>query len=325
MKLQFVQLRIIDEAAVAALVDMDDVIAIIEAAFAADARGVHHAYPVVRERLPQPRTGIFGVKSGLAGDVLGLKAGGFFPANRAIGKMPHQSTIVLFDPESGRSRAVIGGNLITGLRTGAAGAVAAKHLARPDATRAAVIGCGAQGRMQARALARVRPLTAIAVWDVVNDGAVAFARDLSAELGIPVTVAGSVEAAVADADIVVTATPGAGPVLLAPWVRPGQHITAIGADTAGKQELDPAILGRARVFVDNRVQATTIGECQFLPASASIIAEVGEVVGGIAQGRSSATDVTVFDATGVNFQDLVVAAAVLERAEAAGLGVVATL
>ena len=325
MSLAFDQVRIIDEATVATLIGMDDVIAIIEQAFAADARGAHHVYPVVRERLPQPRNGIFGVKSGLAGEVLGLKAGGFFPANRAAGRMPHQSTIVLFDPDSGRSRAVIGGNLITGLRTGAAGAVAARHLARPDAIHSAIIGCGAQGRMQARALARVRPLASITVWDTLADGAAAFARDLGAELGIPVQVAASIADAVAGADIVVTATPGAAPVLLADWVRPGQHITAIGADTAGKQELDPAILSRARIFVDNRAQAITIGECQFLPDNASIAAELGEVVAGLAPGRATAADITLFDATGVNFQDLVVAHAVLERAEAAGLGVVATL
>lgn len=318
-------MRIIDEATVASVISLDDVIAIVEQAFARDAAGQHIVFPVVRERLPAPHTGIFGIKSGLAGDVLGLKAGGFFAANRGKGNLPHQSTIVLFDPDSGRATAVIGANLITGLRTGAAGALGAKHVARHRDRVAAIIGCGAQGRWQLRALSRVRELDRVVVWDRTPAKATAFAEAMAAELRLDVAAVPTVEAACAEAGLLVTTTPGAGPVVMGEWIRPGHHISAIGADTAGKRELDPAILARAILVADNAAQSRTIGEGQFLPAGKDVFCELGQIIAGTAEARTGPEDITVFDATGVNFQDLVVAQAVLERCVDVGLGTLATL
>jgi len=318
--------RVIPDELVARIIGIDDAIALVEAAFAADARGAHQNFPVVRERLPDPFGGVFGIKSGfVVGDgILGLKAGGYWPGNRAAGLPPHQSTILLFDPASGRPAALIGANAITGLRTGAAGAVAAKYLARPDAASAGLIGCGAQGRRQLAALAKVRPLRRVRVWDRAPDAAAVLAADLGPSLGVPIELAPDAEGVVRSSDIVVTATAAGGVVVRDAWVRPGQHLTAIGADTVGKQELDPAILRRSTLVVDSRAQAARLGETQHLATDAGstdpVHAELGEIVAGRAPGRRGPEEITVFDATGVTFQDLVVAAEAWRRCRAAGLG-----
>lgn len=324
------RVRVIPEALVASSLSLDEVIALIERAFVADASGEHRNFPVVRERLAPAHAGIFGIKSGLAGSTLGFKAGGFWMGNRARGLQPHQSTIVLFDPDTGQPVALVSANQITGLRTGAAGAVAAKHLAREDASRAAIIGCGAQGRMQLRALARVRRLTRVAVWDRDPATAATFATDLGIEIGVRLEIATSAEAAVHGGEIVVTATPGEQPVVQADWIAAGTHINAIGADTAGKQEIDTALLLRSKLVVDNRAQALTLGECQHLTSltadpNAAIHAELGEIAAGRAPGRTSADEITLFDATGVTFEDLVVAAEIHRRCELQNLGIVVDL
>ena len=324
------ELRVISDELVGQVIALDEVIEIVEAALAADAAGQNRLFPVVRERLPVPLTGIFGVKAGMAGNVLGLKAGGFFPANRALSQPPHQSTMLLFDPETGRAVALVGANRITGLRTGAAGAVAAKYLARKDAGVAALIGCGAQGRMQLRALRHVRRLESARVWDRDVVAAAAVANELGAELGIQVSVATGPDAAISGADIVITATPGEAPVIEDGWIVAGQHLIAIGSDTAGKQEISTRILARSCLVVDNYAQAVTLGETQHLPRiglnpTDIVYAELGEIVEGTKPGRESAEQITVFDATGVTFQDLVVADAVFRRCVEQGLGTTVTL
>lgn len=321
------RVRVVPDEVVARIMSLGEVIDLIERAFADDARGVHRNFGVVRERLAPAHDGIFGIKSGLAGNTLGLKAGGFWLGNRARGIPPHQSTMVLFDPDTGCPTAFVGANRITGLRTGAAGAVAARHLARDNAGRVALIGCGAQGTMQLRALALSRTLTSVQLWDANRDAAVALRDAFAAESGVPVEIGADPESMVRTAEIVVTATPASGPVVMADWAAPGQHITAVGADTAGKRELDTPLLLRSRLVVDNRQQALTLGETQHLRGlvddpEAEIAAELGEVVAGSARGRQSDEDITIFDATGVTFQDLVVAAEIVRRAEEANEGMV---
>lgn len=324
------RVRAIADSLVGEVITLDEVIALIERGFAADAKGEHRNFPVVRERLAPAHNGIFGIKSGIAGTILGFKAGGFWPGNRERGVLPHQSTMVLFDPDSGQPIALISANRITGLRTGAAGAVAAKYLARPESTKAAIIGCGAQGRTQLKALARVMSLQQVCVWDKVRAAAESFAEELGAETGLAIHIVADPESAIRSADIVVTTTPGEGPVVKDDWIAPGTHVTAVGADTAGKQELESALLARSTLVVDNRQQALTLGESQHLKAisanpEALIHAELGEIVAGLRPGRSSATEITVFDATGVTFQDLVVAGAIYDRCEAGDLGQVVEL
>jgi ornithine cyclodeaminase/alanine dehydrogenase-like protein (mu-crystallin family) len=168
------------------------------------------------------------------------------------------------------------------------------------------------------------------VWDKFPEAATAFAAELGNELGLQIVTKVDAERAVNGVDIIVTATPGEGPVLQNGWVQPGQHITAIGADTAGKQELDTEILLRSALFVDNRQQALTLGESQHLgkkveDPDARIRAELGEVILGRRLGRQHDDEITVFDATGVTFQDLVVAGEIFRRCQERDLGTLVSM
>jgi ornithine cyclodeaminase len=288
-------------------------IALVAEGFRAMATGEVRNFPVVRERIPEFE-GIFGVKSGYLPEVgvLGLKAGGYWLKNpQRVGVGAHQSTVLLFDPESGRLRGVVAANYLTGLRTGAAGAVAAKALARPDSRRVGLIGTGVQAEMQLRCLATVFGLEQVLVWSVDQGSASSFVAR-TADLGLRMEVCSEAEAVVRDSDIVVTTTPAFEPVVMEEWLHPGLHINAIGADTKGKQELATGVLPRAnRVVVDSFEQASELGELQH-PFRAGLlrrdqVALLSDVLTGRAPGRQSAADITVFDATGVIMQDLVVA------------------
>jgi len=322
--------RIISDELVGSVISLQEVIGLIELGFAADARGDHRNFSVVRERLAPAHDGIFGIKSGIAGTTLGFKAGGFWPGNRQRGVLPHQSTMVLFNPDTGQPVTLIGANRITGLRTGAAGAVAAKYLARKESHSVAIIGCGAQGKMQLRALARVVGIDSVTVWDTFPVSGASFSTELGQELGLKIAVGFDPELTVRGVDIVVTTTPGETPVLKSDWISAGQHITAIGSDTAGKQELQTELLLRGCLVVDNRAQALALGEAQHLKQivddpDSYIHAELGEVIAGTAVGRTSDEEITIFDATGVTFQDLVVAAEIYRRCEEQNLGEVVIL
>jgi ornithine cyclodeaminase len=312
------------------LLTLDVVVPAIEAAYVAHSRGQAQLFPVVREPLPEG-IGVFGVKSGLwrAHDVLGLKIAGFWPANRSRGLDNHQATVILLDPASGVPRAIMDGNWITAIRTSAAGAIAAKWLARPDARRALVIGTGVQAEAQARGLAWWRGADLELVAHEPLDGpdrelARAFVERLAAS-GISARVASSLEDEVRAADLVVTATPSTAPLVARAWLRPGTHVNAIGADTRGKQEHELATLRDARIVVDDWPQAMVLGECQHGVAAGLFAdgppATIGEVLAGTAPGRAAADEITLFDATGIALQDLAVAELAMRLASEAGLGI----
>ncbi len=212
------------------------------------------------------------------------------------------------------------------MRTAAAGAVAARHLARPDAARAAILGTGLQARMQLRALMLVRPLTSAVIWGRDGGKAEAAAREMAEALGIAVTAERDAAAAVAGADIIVTTTPARKPVLRAEWLRPGQHVTAMGSDQSEKNELDPRCILRADLYVPDRLtQARSLGELRSaiaarLVAEDAVFAELGEIVAGTAPGRSGPEAITIADLTGTGVQDTVIATLAGARAQAAGAG-----
>lgn len=313
---------------VQSVLSMDDAINIVEEGFADDGRDLNVNFDVVRDRLPHKSEGIFGIKSGYMKrtEFLGLKAGGYWASNRGTDVLPHQSVMLLFDPETGVPVALVRANYITGVRTGAAGAVAAKYLARPDASCAGLIGCGAQGRMQLRGLRALFPLQKVVVWDAFPEAVDRLKVELASEIDIPIEVAADAREVAEQADIIVTTTPGGGPVLQDAWIREGQHINAIGADTAGKQELDTNILVRAKLVVDNLQQCMTLGETQHLKklgidAAQHHHARLGDIVCGSKPGRESDSEITVYDATGVTFQDLIAAGVAWQRCKEQGLGV----
>lgn len=219
---------------------------------------------------------------------------------------------------------------ITDLRTGAAGGVAAKHLAPSACDVVAVIGTGTQARYQLDALARVRTFEVVRVWGRDPARAAACCRDLAARAGLPdgcrFEVAGSAREAVEGARVVIMATASSSPVFEAAWIEPGMHVTALGSDGPDKQELEAAALGRADLLVvDSRSQCARIGELHHaldagVVVSAEDAVELGEITGTVRAGRTSEEQLTICDLTGVGVQDVAAAAAALTRAVERGAG-----
>ncbi|KMO11429.1 ornithine cyclodeaminase family protein [Methylobacterium platani] len=299
------------------LLTPDAVLASVREAFLLHSQGQGRLFPVVRERLATG--GVFGIKSGdvEAQALLGFKAAGFWPQNRSRGGEPHQATVMLFDPASGRPTCLIDGNAITTARTGAAGRLGLELLARPDSTRLCVFGTGIQARVQLDlaldllpAIVEVRYATSRGIPDPAFEAALA-GRCAAIHVTDP-------DAAVAASDIVITATPGGGPLFSADAVRPGTHVNAVGTDTRGKRELPAGLLGRARVFVDDREQHRQIGEGQW--ADTHDVVEFGDLLAGTEPIARTETDLTVFDMTGLALQDLTVARMLYRRAIEEGHG-----
>lgn len=316
---------LLTKAQVRALLRMPDVIDAVEAAFRAfnsdqveqpDYMGLHLA----------PKGAEIDFKAALdrAGEMVSLKASsGGFRDNPARFGMPNgMGTVLLFDARSGALACVMDGSLLTGFRTGAAGAVSARALARRDAHRVGVIGTGTQARMQIRALREVMTIETVHAASRSPAGLDAFCADMQGEFGLTV-VTGSPEEAAAAADILVTTTRATGVVVRADWVRPGTHIIAIGADQAGKQELDPDLFRDARIVVDSQAQCAAKGELQHALRAGTadgLQTELGEVLLGRKPGRQNDTQITIFDSTGMAIQDTTTAAAILTRARAQGIG-----
>jgi len=316
-------MRIVPEALIAGLVSPEDAFAAVEAIFAAMARNEARNFPVVREALGEGRQ--YGFKSGFdrAGAAMGVKAGGYFPGNAGRGMINHQSSVFLFDPETGRPLAMVGGNLLTALRTAAASAISIDRLARADSRVLGIVGAGHQAGFQLRAAARVRAFKRVVAWNLHPDmlpklGAVA------AELGLPFEVVGL--AGMREADVIITITSSPAFSLAAADVIPGTHLACMGSDTVGKQEVEPALLARAVVFCDEVAQSLMIGEAQHAVAAGMItaadIVPLGEVLTGAHPGRQSDDQITLFDGTGVGLQDLAVAGVALQRAVERGQGMV---
>lgn len=247
----------------------------------------------------------FSIKSASTGDFAGLKVGSFWPGNADRGLPRHNSLILLFDQDVGRIEWAIEAGVVNAYRTAAADAVAADTLARPDATVLALFGAGNQAFYEAMALAQVRPLQDVLV--VARDPAKAdrFVRQLAGE-GLNASVSDP-RAACERADIVVTATPARAPLFEAEWIRPGTHVASMGSDAAGKQELPPALFDRAELFCDYPEQAVVMGDLQHFAGDRARITALGNVLRGVAPGRTSAAQITVFDSSGIALQDLTIA------------------
>ncbi len=311
------RLLLVDKNAVEALLLPDDVLSAVREAFSLHSEGEGRVFPVVREALSTG--GIFGIKSGdvQSQHLLGFKAAGFWPGNRALGGEPHQATILLFDPATGRPVCVIDGNAITTARTGAAGGIGLQLLARPDTQSACVFGTGVQAQVQLRYALRLMPaLRQVRYITQRGEPDADFEHAFSSQCAI--THAPDADAAVAASELVITATPGAGPLFAADAVRPGTHINSVGADTRGKRELPQGLLERARLFVDDRQQARQIGESQWAPEIESH--ELGDVLTGKTVVARAPGDITIFDMTGLALQDLTVARHIHRRALADSLG-----
>lgn len=262
----------------------------------------------------------FSVKAGTTDELAGVKMGFNWPANKLRGMPSHNSVTVLFDQEVGGIAAVIEAGVVNAYRTSAADAVATDALARPDAATLTVFGAGNQAGYECAAVARIRPIDLVQVVTRDPGGEGQAFIDRMDKLGLRCRVVDAQQGC-ESADIIITATPSQAPLFDAAWVRPGTHVSCMGADSRGKQELPPALLARAQLFCDLPSQSTTIGELQHVAAQIADgrlqVTAIGQVLSGAAQGRRSAEAVTVFDSSGIALQDLYVGRRILERALAA--------
>jgi ornithine cyclodeaminase len=245
---------------------------------------------------------------------------GFFD-NPKLGLPSVNGLMVVLSATTGLLEAALFDNgYLTDVRTAAAGAVAAARLSRADAESAAVLGAGVQARLQLKALTLVRPIKRARLWARDADKAAAAARVLSDELDLPVVPAMSALEAVKGADIVVTTTPAAAPILMAGWLEPGQHVTAMGSDAGHKNEIDPAAFSRLSLYVADRLSQTRfLGELHHALDAGIAVAdagypELGAVIAGAALGRRAADDITLCDLTGTGVQDTAIANLALARA-----------
>jgi ornithine cyclodeaminase/alanine dehydrogenase-like protein (mu-crystallin family) len=312
--------RILREADVRAALDMAACIEACERAFAAYSSGDAELPAVIHLDVPEAK-GEIHVKAGhLHGAaVYAVKvASGFYGAEPAA----LDGMVLVFDARDGSPVAfLLDKGFITDLRTGAAGGVAAKVLAPDRVERVAVIGTGEQARQQLDALAVVRPgFTDVRVWGRSAERATVCADDLRSRVeGIEVEVSPSVEAAVDGAEVVICCTAAREPLVHADRLAAGAHVTALGSDGAGKQELDPEILRSADLLiVDSLEQCASLGELQHAPDQAERSIELGAICAGSQPGRTSATQLTVCDLTGLGVQDVAAALVVMERAADGG-------
>jgi len=261
-------------------------------------------------------------------DISAVKIVNVHPDNRAKRGLPTvMATIILIDPGSGFPMAIMGGTAITDFRTGAAGGVAAKYLANPDPKVIALVGAGAQAKTQLMALLALYRDFEVRAWSRSDSTREAFLAEMGPLCEGRARLRGfdDLEKAVRGADIIVTTTPSREPLVADEWVSNGAHINCIGADAPGKQELDPAILKRSKIIVDDWEQASHSGEIN-VPISKGLLskgdvwAELGEVVAGLKPGRESKRELTVFVSTGLAVQDAVTAALVYRKASERGLG-----
>lgn len=307
---------VLSEADVEHLFPMAEAIPVMEEALMALARGeVEH--PLRSKLMPSAAPGLLGLMPawrGGAKPVFGLKEVCVFPGNPARGLDTHLGAVLLHSGETGELLGVMNAAAITAIRTAAVSAVATRLLARPEASRLAILGAGVQARKHVEAMRCVRNINEIKV----------FSRSGARGLGIE---AASAEEAVVDADIIVTATSAREPVLVWEWVRPGTHINAVGSSVPGARELSSSLVASASLFVDRRESTVReSGDYLFALRDGAIAGpehikgEVGELLLGLITGRQSNDEVTLFKSLGLAIEDVAAAAFLYEKAVRLGNG-----
>lgn len=317
-------LRVIDQETVRRILTYEACIPLMRQAMVAVSTG--RTRQTLRQIIDLGGGRAFGVMPGAAEGTFGAKLISVFPENLAKGRQSHQGAVLLFDPDSGALLAVIHAGEVTAIRTAAATAAASDVLARPDASRLAILGYGEQAREHAHAMVQVRPVSEIRLWGRSEDRARTLAKRLEAELERPVQVFAGAREAVEGAELICAVTAAAEPVLMSAWVADGAHVNLVGSSRDGPREVDDALVVRGRVFADHRegvlrqgaevrhaVAAGLIGEDH-------VLGEIGEVMAGSKVGRSASGDVTIYKSLGAIAQDLFAGWYIYGCAKAAGLG-----
>lgn len=331
MEPEVAEIAILTEAELRRLVPLDlEAVEAVERAFAALAGGGVVMPPILRLDIAEAN-GEVDVKTAYVPGIesFAIKVSPGFFDNPKLGLPSLNGLMTLFSARTGLLEAVLLDNgYLTDVRTAAAGAVAAKHLSRPDAASAAIVGAGVQAGLQLEALRLVRPIARATLWSRDAEKATKAAARLSERLEIPVEACASAPAALEATDIVVTTTPSPEPLVRADWLRPGQHLTAMGSDSEHKNEVDPALVRQAdRYVADSLAQTRRLGELHHaiaagLVAADADFAELGAVIAGTAAGRRSPEDITYCDLTGTGVQDTAIATLARARAQAAKAGTI---
>jgi len=319
---------VLNHADVEQLLPIDECIPVMAEALAALARGDAHQ-PLRMVVRPPGAAGLFGLMPAyMAGDraAYGLKAVCIFPGNAARGKDAHQGGVLLFSAETGELLALMNASAITAIRTAAVSGVATRLLARADAGDLAIVGAGVQARSHLAAMACVRPIRRARVASRSPERAQAFAAELAPRYSFPIQAAETVEAAVRGADLIVTATTAAEPIVRREWIAPGAHLNVVGSSIPTTREVDTATMADAALFVDRRESTLNeAGDYLFAMRDGAIgpehiRAEIGELLAGGVPGRTAPDEITLFKSLGLAVEDLAAADYVFRREQAAGIG-----
>jgi ectoine utilization protein EutC len=312
---------IFNEAQIREAVSSETAIAAVRAAFAADGRSETVVPAVINLAIPGT-DGEFHVKTAYVAGIphVAVKVASGFYDNPQRGLPTGSGMMMLFDAATGMPAALLLDNgYLTDVRTGAAGAVAADCLARANVHTIGVIGSGVQARHQLACLRSVRSFDRLVAWSIDAAGLRCYVDEVRERWGVDATMAEGPERVVREADILITCTPSRQPIVRTEWLHAGMHVTALGSDGPGKQELEPGCLARADVVVCDRVaQCARLGELQHAIAAGvlreeDVRTELGQVVAGRAGGRTNDTEITIADLTGVGFQDTAIASAAFRR------------
>jgi ornithine cyclodeaminase/alanine dehydrogenase len=345
------KVRILNHEVIEQVLDMKQVIEAVEKVYALKSSGKTELFPMVFHEFERGKADM-DIKSGhLKGEnIFGLKLVSWFGDNANKGLPLLYGTTMLFDSKTGKPIGILSAEQVTGMRTGAAGAIGAKYLARKDSESLLMVGTGHQSTFQiAATLIAMDNIKTVRIYSPINhDKAEAFAsaiknkleknflskyeessdlyNEIKKKFEVSFEAVTDIKAAVGKSDIIITATPARSPLIMKDWVKKGTHFSCVGADMEGKQEIDENIFASARVYVDDMNQAVNVGETE-LPIKKGvilkedIIAEIGDVILRKAVGRTTADDITIYDTTGIALQDLMTSKLALDIAEAKGLGV----
>jgi alanine dehydrogenase len=318
-----IKVLLLSEQEIAELLSIEEVMEVVENVFREKALGYAQMPPKVYLNFSKYNGDVRAMPAYLERlDVASVKIVNSHPENPKKFGMPTVSaTVLLLNPRNGALLSIMGGNSITAMRTAAAGGIAAKYLAKRKSKIGSFIGAGVQARAQLAALLVVFPnLEEIRVCDISPKAAEAFASEIKSKASqCRIVVVGTESEAVRQADIVVTTTPSKKPLVIDSWVSEGTHFNCIGADAPFKEELDPAILRRAKIVVDDLEQASHSGEIN-VPLSKGILsekdiwAELGDILAGKKSARTSDKEITVFDSTGLAIQDAATVELVYKKA-----------
>ncbi|MGQ9780637.1 MAG: alanine dehydrogenase [Nitrososphaeria archaeon] len=303
------------------LLDMGEVIRSVEVVFGEKGAGKVQMPPKIYLNFNRYSGDLRAMPAYLeAADVAGVKIVNFHLRNRESGLPSVMAVIELVDPKNGRPLAILDGTKITSYRTGAASAVATKYLARGDSKVLGIVGAGTQSMAQVEAISKVANLEEVHIYDLSEQSSKRLGEYVEErKIASKVYIESRVHDAVRKADVVTTVTPSRSPILFLGWLKEGTHINAIGADAPGKQELDPEILKRGKIIVDDIEQTLHSGEIN-KPISSGIIkrediyAELGEIVIGKKKGRTSDSEITIFDSTGLAILDIAVGNSIYQKA-----------